>query len=121
MAVRIQTEVLKQKLIQDLNDAWKETVSLTCMDAPTKTTHKPSRDIVAGSVRCDEDARQWELKLPKSDSASEQQSLKEVSSLLSNLYLVAGNLQRELGNCSVDARSVKDNLNIAQSRLVQYL
>lgn len=100
MAVRIQTEVLKQKLIQDLNDAWKETVSLTCMDAPTTRIDKPSRDNVTGSVRCDEDARQWELKLPKSDSASEQQSLKEVSSLRSSLYLVAGNLQRELGNCA---------------------
>ena len=90
VAVRIQTEVLKQKLIQDLNDAWKETVSWTCLETPPTKADKPSRDDVASSARCEEDARQWELKLPKSDSASEQQSLKEVRSSCSGCRLTGG-------------------------------
>ncbi|XP_076441590.1 centromere/kinetochore protein zw10 homolog isoform X2 [Babylonia areolata] len=92
VAVRIQVEVLKQKLIQDLNDAWKETVFWTSLDGASKK-EKPAKGETKGVASQDEDIRQWELRLPKSDSTAEQQTLSEMVTALEEVSQLDRKLQ----------------------------
>ncbi|KAL8583837.1 hypothetical protein ACOMHN_040306 [Nucella lapillus] len=87
----IEVALLKQRLIQDLNDNWKETIFWTSLDDPSKAD-KPAKSRKKDVVPQEEDVRQWELRLPKSDSAAEQQTLSEMVTALDRL----GQLDRKL-------------------------
>ena len=77
-AVKIQAAVLKHTLIQDMSDAWKERVWWNCLSARPAQATKTPKGEASSTAPSEEVASVWELRLPKSDSASEQQTLTEV-------------------------------------------
>ncbi|KAK7505508.1 hypothetical protein BaRGS_00003253 [Batillaria attramentaria] len=83
VALRTEQKILKQKLIQELNDVWKETVVWLRPENVAAAAEKaPGKD---SSGKAEEDLpRQWELKLPKSDDA-EQEALAEVVTAMETL------------------------------------
>lgn len=93
VALRMEQKILKQKLIQKLNDVWKEIVTCSHLENVASGKEKSSgKDSMAISKTEEEQPRQWELKLPKNDE-SEQHTLTELIVAMEALGQLDGKIQ----------------------------